>query len=68
VTLFETDLQMAKRHVHHGERLVAKQRKIVHYLDDHGLPTELASGLLITFESALEMHREHLARLANKPA
>lgn len=62
----EPELDLAKRHVREGERLVVRQRAIISRLIELGCPTTIADELLIEFETSLRQHRDHLARLTKR--
>ena len=59
----ESELEMVRRHVREGERLLTHQRAIVARLQDGGHSTEVAEQLLANIEDSQRMHRNHLARL-----
>jgi hypothetical protein len=62
----EPKLELVKRHVREGERLVIRQRAIISRLMEMGCPTTIADELLIEFETSLRQHRDHLARLMKR--
>lgn len=62
----ESGLQLARRHVHQGAVLVARQRELVAELRVAGRPTELAERLLDNFEALQRQHEAHLARLERR--
>ena len=59
----ETELGMVQWHIREGEEHVARQREIVERLPPSGNVAEMARSLLAEFETTLELHRAHLARL-----
>jgi hypothetical protein len=63
----ESELEQAERHVREGERHVAVQREIVRHLAEAGESTKIAIQRLRQFEDLLELHRQHLERLRNRP-
>lgn len=59
--IFETDVEMARRHVTEAERLVQRQRTLVAALAGLGRDVEAAEQTLAVFEAALGAMRQHLA-------
>ena len=64
----QTDLQMARRHVRKGNAHVAQQYEIVAKFPDGRKLRARAEELLYQFESSLQDHRAHLARLEKDAA
>lgn len=60
---YETELEMARRHVREGMGHVTRQREIIADFQEHGFPTDLARELLSQFEATLGEHQRHLVRL-----
>jgi hypothetical protein len=60
VPLAETLLEMARRHVAVGERLVAEQENVIERLRIDKHPTGEAEDLLSELKRALALQREHL--------
>lgn len=54
------DIELARRHVAHSERLVAEQRERVEKLAREGFDTRSAERLLETLEQSLQVLRLHL--------
>lgn len=52
----ETIVDMVRRHVREGQRIVRDQRALVAQLRRDGHPTAVAEQLLAEFEHALEIH------------
>lgn len=62
--LDETVLEMALRHVIEAEARIVRQRALVARLAPTGGQTAaLAEALLVDFQTTLDAHRAHLARL-----
>lgn len=59
----ETELEMVRRHVRNGERLVTDQRALLARLRTSGLPIEEAEALLGNLEDVQRMHEAHLVRI-----
>lgn len=59
--IFETDVEMARRHVAEAEIRLHRQRALVGALAERGLDTEMAAQTLAAFEAALQAMHEHLA-------
>ncbi len=59
--IFETDVEMARRHVAEAEKRLYRQQALVGTLAGRGLDTEVAAQTLAAFELALQAMREHLA-------
>lgn len=59
----ETELEMVRRHVRVGERLVANQCALIARLAASSLPTEEAEILLANFQAVQRQHKEHLRRI-----
>ena len=69
--IFETDVEMAQRHVAQAERLLQRQKVLVAALAGRGRDVETAQQTLAVFEAALDVMRRHLALeevLAHGPA
>lgn len=62
----ETTLQLARRHVADGSRLVAEQAERVARMDPAGDLVGPATGLLETMEATLEVFKSDLARLESQ--
>lgn len=62
---FETDLEMAQRHVRQGEKRVARQQEIIADIIARNQPTDVADAFLVNLESSLDTHHRHLARLVS---
>ncbi|MET3597168.1 hypothetical protein ABID26_006592 [Mesorhizobium shonense] len=60
------EIEMARRHVHEGERHLRRQHQLIAGLDEKGLPTDDAMNFLHLLEDMQAMHREHLSRLLRK--
>jgi len=61
MSLAETPLEKARRHVREGEQLVSQQAIRVERLRRNGHDICLAEELLVAFEQTLTIMREHLA-------
>jgi ATP-dependent DNA ligase len=57
------DLEIANQRVAEAERCVARQREIVRELATYREACKLAADVLVQFEAALRMHREHRDRI-----
>jgi hypothetical protein len=57
------DVQMAEGHILQGERHIALQHELINRLREHGLPTEAAEQLLVTFQDTMHSHWEHRAAM-----
>jgi len=66
VTSYESELEMARRHVAQGERHVRLQRDVITHLRELGASTEIAEQLELQFIELLAMHRQHLAKLETR--
>lgn len=61
----ETERKRALHQVRDHERLVARQREIVAWLERSEHSSELAVNLLRGLEEPLALHRDYLAELQN---
>jgi hypothetical protein len=59
--IFETGVEMARRHVAEAERLVHRQRSLVAALGRRGRDVEAAEKTLAVFETTLDAMRQRLA-------
>ena len=59
----ETELAMVQRHVRQGERRVSRQREIIAEIAFRMQSSHFAETLLANFDSCLDSHKDHLARL-----
>lgn len=59
--IFETDVELARRHVAQTERLLKRQREIVEPLARLGRDIEVAEKTLDVFEASFEVVLHHLA-------
>jgi len=62
MSLAETFLELARRHVREAEQRVAEQTQRIAELSLDGHETTTAEGLLAVFEQSLSVMREHLAK------
>jgi hypothetical protein len=66
VQMSEDRLAMAERFVRENERRTAKQAAIIARLESEGRGTRRAMELLVIFQGALGIAREHLRRERGK--
>lgn len=57
---YETDFEMAARHVREGEIHVARQSDLIEHLRHDGHDTKQAEELLAEFEAILAEQKKHL--------
>ncbi len=62
------DIELARKHVVLGRRIVFKQLRRVQQRVKANLPTEQAQSLLDTFRQSLAIFEEHLAQLEKDSA
>jgi hypothetical protein len=65
MTVSETELEMAVRHVAEQEKRIARQEILIERLRKVGAPSDDALGLLAAMQGLLEEMRDHVARLSN---
>ena len=65
MTVRETELDMATRHVAEQEERIARQEVLIEHLQEVGVPTEDALGLLGIMLDFLETMRDHVKRISN---
>ena len=65
MTVRETELDMATRHVAEQEERIARQEVLIEHLQEVGVPTEDALGLLGIMLDFLETMRVHVKRISN---
>jgi len=61
---YDAEIEHARDCVYMAERLVKRQGLIVSSLDERQLPSDLAKGLLQTYETVLENYRARLRLLS----
>jgi len=66
VTSSKSDLEMARRHIATGEKVIDRQRALIADLESAGSDAADARALLTTFVEAQWLHVEHLERLENR--
>jgi hypothetical protein len=65
MTIGETELEMAVRHVAEQETRITRQKTLIERLRKAGAPATNAHDLLDTMLELLESMRAHVARLSN---
>ena len=65
MTVRETELDMATRHVAEQEERIARQEVLIEHLQEVGVRTEDALGLLGIMLDFLETMRDHVKRISN---
>jgi hypothetical protein len=61
MTAPETRLQMAKRHVLEGRRIVERQKRLIEFRRGRGLDTSQSEDLLRAFERSMASFEDDLA-------
>jgi len=61
MSIHESPLELAHRHVREAQQRITKQRQRILELQRDGHDTSSAEGLLATFEQTLTLMRNHLA-------
>lgn len=62
----ETELEMVRRHVREGERIVVNQRALIDRLKASDRPIDEAEILLANFQAVQRQHEEHLSRIETR--